>query len=544
MPDLRGEIDIATRQRLCGWVQDRLEPSRPVSILVTLGDTLIARVMADRYRADLEVAGIGDGRHHFEIDLDPRSVPVEGCVLHLRREGDGADLPGSPVRLASPTHFDAATQDSIAALLDTDCDDAELQTRVTFLATQMERLLQQRATRQSLQAERALDHQYRWRKSVPAQASVSVPLRALVIDEIIPVPGRDAGSNAILSHITSLQRLGYRVVFAAASMGDDAGDHLVGLGVEVCHAPWYASVEEVLRRQPGAFDVVYLHRAHIAVSYLTLVRRAVPRARVIYSVADLHHLRLERQAAAEHRPELLSLAQRMRSYELFAAWSADVVVTHSTHEAAVLRQGLQADRVHVVPWAVPLRPVRVPFAKRRGIAFIGGYAHTPNVDAALWLVQAIMPIVWRQDPDIECLLVGSAMPERLRRLARPGVIPLGQVGDLAGIFDRVRLTVAPLAYGAGAKGKVLDSLAAGVPCVATPIAVEGLDLPAALTACVGDDSAGIAAQILRLHGDEAAHDACRDAALQYAGERLSEDRVDDLMRAVLGQPHRPARQVA
>ena len=537
MPDIRGRIDVATRQLLRGWAQDLLEPSRPISVLVTLGDDLLARVLADRHRPDLEAAGIGNGRYSFELALDPRLLPLDGCVLHLRREGDGADLPGSPLRIPPPTVFDNATQDGVAALLDTDCDDAELQTRITFLAAQTERLLQERAARQSLQGERLADRQYRWRWSVPAAATspTHVPLRALVIDELVPVPGRDAGSNAILSHIQSLQRLGYQVTFAAANMGQDAGDHFGGIGVELCQSPWYASVEEVLRRQAGTFDIVYLHRGHIAVSYLALVRRAMARARVIYSVADLHHLRLERQAAAEHRPELLALAQRMRSYEMFAAWSSDAVVTHSSHEAALLRRGLAPGRVHVLPWAVPLHPTEMPFAKRRGLAFIGGYAHSPNVDAAKWLIQEIMPIVWRQDPEIECLLVGSAMPDSLRRLAGPKVIPMGHVPVLADIFDRVRLTVAPLAYGAGAKGKILDSFAAGIPCVATAIAAEGLDLPPPLAACVGENPADIAALILRLHSDKADNDACRDAALSYVAETLSEERVDALMRAVVGQ---------
>jgi O-antigen biosynthesis protein len=121
--------------------------------------------------------------------------------------------------------------------------------------------------------------------------------------------------------------------------------------------------------------------------------------------------------------------------------------------------------------------------ERQGIALIAGYQHPPNVDAALWLVREILPLVWQHDPAIGCLLVGSRMPEELRQLSRKGVIPLGQ--GLDGIFDRVRLTVAPLRYGAGIKGKVIDSLAAGVPCIGTPIAAEGLDLPPLLLDCIG-----------------------------------------------------------
>ena len=89
----------------------------------------------------------------------------------------------------------------------------------------------------------------------------------------------------------------------------------------------------------------------------------------------------------------------------------------------------------------------------------------------------IMPMVWQQDPEIECLLVGSNMPDDMLRMSRKGIVPVGYTKNLQEIFNRVRLTVAPLRYGAGLKGKVIESLAAGVPCVCTSIAAEGFALP-------------------------------------------------------------------
>jgi O-antigen biosynthesis protein len=147
----------------------------------------------------------------------------------------------------------------------------------------------------------------------------------------------------------------------------------------------------------------------------------------------------------------------------------------------------------------------VPFPARNGVAFVGSYTHAQNVDAACWLVEAVMPLVWQADPDIECLLVGSDMPQAVRLLACPGVSVPGHVADLAEVFDRVRLTVAPLRYGAGVKGKVLESFAGGVPCVMSPIAAEGLALPANLRALVGEDPAALAALICRLHRDADLH---------------------------------------
>ena len=258
--------------------------------------------------------------------------------------------------------------------------------------------------------------------------------------------------------------------FAAA---DQKAEALDAIGVTICHAPYYGSIEEVLRRQAGEFDVVYLHRVSNAAKYGELVRYHNPRARQIFSVADLHHLRYARQATAEGRPELVALSQRMRFVEYVAAVSADAVITHSALEAEALAKHVPAAKIHTVTWSTTPRPTRIPFAQRSGVAFVGGYGHAPNLDAARWLIDEIMPAVRKRNPAIECLLVGSDMPEPLRRLCKDGVVAIGHVDDLAEIFDRVRLTVAPLTYGAGVKGKVIDSLGAGLPCVCTPDSRRG-----------------------------------------------------------------------
>src|SRR6202030_1008017 len=99
------------------------------------------------------------------------------------------------------------------------------------------------------------------------------------------------------------------------------------------------------------------------------------------------------------------------------------------------------------------------------------------------------------------LLVGSHMPEEVTALAAKDIVPLGYMPSLDSVFARIRLTIAPLRYGAGLKGKVLESLAAGVPCVMTTVAAEGLDLPRKLQVLVADEPAEIAARIAKLCRD-------------------------------------------
>ncbi|HEX3970189.1 MAG TPA: glycosyltransferase family 4 protein, partial [Stellaceae bacterium] len=125
------------------------------------------------------------------------------------------------------------------------------------------------------------------------------------------------------------------------------------------------------------------------------------------------------------------------------------------------------------------------------------------------------------------------LPEALRRRCGDGVVAVGKVDDLATMFDRVRLTVAPLGYGAGINGKVIESFAAGVPCVFTPLAAEGLDLPDALSGCIAAGAEQLAATVYRLHNDAKVNAGARRAGLAYIETEMSEAVLDAQMRRVL-----------
>jgi glycosyltransferase involved in cell wall biosynthesis len=232
-------------------------------------------------------------------------------------------------------------------------------------------------------------------------------------------------------------------------------------------------------------------------------------------------------------------AQIFALQEIAGALSADCVITHSESEVEKLEQvaSIAAEqKVRVVPWTVPVAAVRRPFADRSGVAFIGNFAHAPNADAAHWLVEEIMPLVWQAEPGLPCVIAGSDMSEELyRQLARPGVRVLGRVDRLSDVFEQARLTIAPLRFGAGLKDKVLRSMAAGLPCVGTSEAFDGMqELPAALTAvCHRDTAASLAAAVVGMHCDEAANASCAQTGLEYIDAFYNEARVNALIRELV-----------
>jgi glycosyltransferase involved in cell wall biosynthesis len=457
---LRGKLDLADRRRITGWAQDR---------------------------GDLEAAGRGSGRHSFAFALPAGLASDETVQIRVLREADGAELPGSPFDLPAVSEADEA--DALKRLVD-----------------ETQAMLARRAAR-----------------AVGEARDPGGP-RALVIDLQTPDPARDGGSAAILSHMRALTSLGYAVGFAPADgrLGSAAAALLATQGISAYAAPYYAGVESVLRTHAGAFDLIYLHRHDCADRYLALARAHHPKARIVYSVADLHHVRLARQAQVQGRPDLLAYSRRVASAEAYAASRADVVLTHSPAEAQLLRQVAGFGRVHVVPFAAAARPGTRGFAERHGLAFIGSFGHAPNADAVYVLARDIMPLVWAQDPSITCRIAGHGwQPGRL-----PGLDPrmqiLGQTDDLDGLLDSVRLTVAPMRFGAGIKAKVLDSFAAAVPCVMTRIAAEGLALADPLSIPIADDAATIAGHILRLHADEPLNARIGAAASRWVADAFDQ----------------------
>lgn len=329
----RGSLDLATRDRIEGWAFREDMPQMPMALVILSNGQPIARVLANRYREDLESAGIADGRHAFAVVIPGGLSPLTRHVIQVLGEADGCEMPGSPVIIEAATAFDAALEHAVTTAVSALALPAERERVLAFLAAQTERLLQGNADAAAGREARLIRRRFerRWGKAGNPSESPSAtmsPRRALVVDDLVPAVGRDAGSTAIISHMRALQALGYEVTFVAAeelSPPASATMEWEARGILCCNAPYYVSVEEVLRRQVDSFDVVYLHRVSNAAKHLALARRYCPKARILYSVADLHHVRVARQAKVEGRPELLADSRRLRAPECMAASCASAV---------------------------------------------------------------------------------------------------------------------------------------------------------------------------------------------------------------------------
>lgn len=506
---IRSNLEGADHTRVWGWAWNSSLPSQPVRILVKVDGATMAEVAATAYREDLAAAGIGDGAAGFEVDL-PEILDTERAH-EISVYGDGEALQGSPVKLAAGLPMPASVLSNLRAAILGAVGAARSEVEFASVLAVLE--------------EETSEARF------PKRLGGFGGNLALVIDDAIPRASRDAGSQAVLSHMACLRRLGFEVVFVQG--GDAAADpeaeaDLRAQGIACLSRDVIGGPDVALRGLRGRVALVYLHRLSNAARWLSVARAWCPGARIVYSLADLHSLRLARMHAVlgGEPPTGVQNAER----QLIA--TADLVLTHSRVEAALLEQDVPKARVHVVPWSV--QPRAAGASAREGVAFIGSYGHAPNRDAAAWLVEEIVPRVHALDPSIGFKLAGSGMPAGLAARARPGLNMLGWVPDIAALLDSVRLTVAPMRFGAGVNGKVLDSLAAGVPCLATPIAMAGLGVPPGLEECVADGAEAFAQAIVRLHGAPQHLRELGRIGQSWVASTLSEERIDAAMRAALG----------
>ena len=372
--------------------------------------------------------------------------------------------------------------------------------------------------------------------------------KVLLIDVVTPLPDQDSGSVDTYNYLRIFLRLGLQVSLLPVN-GDYRGPYvrdLQRMGVRVLHDPYRPPFEEALRAEAPRADIIFIYR-ETAHRYMPLLRTLVPDTPIVFNTVDLHFLRQEREADLAGTQQARQTAEDTRRKELAAMDLADATIVLSRYEESLLadlKPGLRLARIPIVRDIPGRSPV--PFEVRRDLVFIGGFLHTPNGDAVRYFVQEIWPWVRELDLDRPCrfIIAGSNIPPDIKALASPDIVILGHVPDLAELYDRALISVAPLRYGAGLKGKVISSLCHGVPVVGTSVSLEGAGLEDGEHVLAAEGPQAWAEAVARLHRDPDLWYRLSEAGLAFTRDHFSLEAVtgqlDELLTAlgVLGKEDR------
>lgn len=369
----------------------------------------------------------------------------------------------------------------------------------------------------------------------------------LVVDHYVPQWDRDAGSRTIRQFIDALLDDGWAVTFWPDNLYRDPNyaPVLQARGVEVIHGPRFAGgFARFLVEREGFYDAVLLSRPHISEKYIEDVRRLTS-ARIVYYGHDVHFQRMIAQRDNGDATVGDAAIEAQRRQELDICTRSDAFL-YPSHEEAELMGGLvssSALAMSVPAYSFPqpateaARKALATLSKRRrdvaDLLFVGGFAHTPNVDGIIWFCNEVLPILRDEGLNCKLRIVGSNPKATIWGLERSDVEVLGFVSDeqLAELYREASVVVAPLRYGAGVKGKVVEAMANGVPVATTNVGAQGLEGADGFL-FIGDTPEALAGAIKAALNPDAARSHAT-AALDYVENHYSPAAIRAALRTAL-----------
>lgn len=326
---------------------------------------------------------------------------------------------------------------------------------------------------------------------------------AMIYDHYCPEPDRDAGSKTVFEFIKAIcDSQAYYPIFVPMNNNySKYSAQLEKMGVEVIHGSGWSRLENLLTTMGEHVGLTLCSRLSVARHFQWHIQKSSGK-KLVY-IHDVEEVRHATAWGLNDSQNLITTYQKHVSkwqsiYEMF-----DQVVTCSSNETENLADKLRVPIFTVPPYQEPRDTVTPLPSTKCEMLFIGSVNHTPNLVGIEWFVNSVFPYVRQNFPDATLHLAGSGF-ETCAWLQRAGVMLHGQVSEntLKFLYSKCNISVAPLLEGAGVKGKVVEALAQGRPCLGTDIAYQGMEdllnrLPAHARNIMSGSADSLAARIVK-----------------------------------------------
>ena len=366
----------------------------------------------------------------------------------------------------------------------------------------------------------------------------------LYVDDKVPMFDQHAGGKTTFNFLQILCDLGFKVTFAGVV---DPGDYqpytniMQQMGIEVlCGPDYHKRIPEWLVSYAKYYDIAFLNRPECAVMYLDWFLKS-KKCQIAYYGHDLHWLREQREYELTGDKSLLERSAKSKETEMYIMSNSDIVMSVSPEEKVIIDKELREEKTFVTPIFFYREEERKPFEslEKDGLLFVGGYNHTPNVDAVKWFMDEILPLVREEIPDIKVTFAGSHPNKWVQSLESENIHVPGYMSDedLDALCERSLISIAPLRFGAGVKGKVVDAMHHGLPVVSTSIGIEGLP---GIEECVKpcDDARSFADAILDLYRNREKVAEAYEKNYRYVLDTFGYESAMDTFRKIFGSAER------
>jgi len=267
------------------------------------------------------------------------------------------------------------------------------------------------------------------------------------------------------------------------------------------NVPYGGRPVDMVRTLRGrGYGLVLIEAWDVAEAALPILRKCQPRAVLAVDTVDLHFLRDARAAVTTCQPDPEQEARASREMETYRAADTRIFISEAERDLYQGVPGAVKSANAVIPIVVhePSTAYRAP--RPDEVVFVGPMWHAPNHDGVSWFCSEIWHHVRSSVPAARFRIIGSNawgyVMDTTALAECPGVTVDGFVADLASVYARATVVVAPLRFGAGMKGKVCEAMAAGVPVVTTTVGAEGICAVPGRDLLVADDPAGFAGAVV------------------------------------------------
>ena len=358
----------------------------------------------------------------------------------------------------------------------------------------------------------------------------------LFVDHYVPTFDKDAGSKTTFQYIKMFIERGYVVKFLPDNFAksEPYTSILEQMGVEVLYGnEMRTNIFEWIENNQANIDIAYLNRPHIATKYIDFIKEKT-NIKVIYYGHDLHFLRERREYELTGDVERKNASAYWKSMELDLMRKASISYYPSN---------VEVDYIHTFDKKINAKAITAyVFEKfgnidynpdiREGVLFVGGFSHPPNADALKYFLDNMWDEIYAQIK-APFYIVGSNATDEIKALHNEakGIIFKGFVSEeeLKELYEKVRLVVVPLRYGAGVKGKVIEALYYNDPVITTSVGAEGID-NSYNQMLVADEPGDFVEKCVKLYNDKEALKTMSKAADDYVRNKHSIEAVWEIIR--------------
>ncbi len=339
--------------------------------------------------------------------------------------------------------------------------------------------------------------------------------KILFIGFVWPEPKSSAAGSRMMQLIGLFQDNGFDITFVSTAQNLEFSEDLAALGIKTTTIELNSSTFDDFLKELNP-DIVLFDRFMVEEQFGWRVTESCPNALKILNTEDLHCLRQARQLAVKENRVLVpdDLFSDTAKREIASILRCDMSLMVSEYEMELLQQHFKMEKqllFHLPLFAEKLKDLPA-FENRKDFVFIGNFLHEPNWDAVKYLSEIIWPLIYPQLPEAKMLVYGAYPSQKVLELHKPknNFHVIGRAEDALKVVSKARVVLAPLRFGAGIKGKLLEAMQCGTSSVTSSVGAEAMPGDLDWNGFIKDHPDDVAAAAILLYNDQKLWQQCQE----------------------------------